>query len=305
MKKENISVVIPLYNKEHSIVRALKSVLQQTYEFYEIIVVNDGSTDQSVQQVLSISNERIRLIDKVNGGVSSARNCGLLEAKYAFVAFLDADDSWETTFLEDMVCLINQTPDASLWGGRQKVVSINGDVHYSSIGRLPSNFSGYVSNYFDIALNGILYHASSIVVSKQKIIQSNIMFDDELIKGEDLDFYFRLALTYKVAFVDKVVSYYQLGAENRAMNTYCPLKKRLIGRIEKYTFEMTDNKIFRRFISEYVLSCLGLLLNEGYSKKEVVPLERFIDCRSLPLLKKIYYLLPLTLKQLIYSVYIK
>ena len=93
-----ISVVIPLYNKEKYIKRAIESVLNQTFQKFEIIVVNDGSTDKSAEIVQNIKDPRIRLINQKNAGVSAARNRGIQEAKYEYIAFLDADDFWEKIF---------------------------------------------------------------------------------------------------------------------------------------------------------------------------------------------------------------
>lgn len=89
-----ISVVIPLYNKDKQIAKTLYSVLKQTYPNFEVIVVNDGSTDNSLSEVSKISDSRIRLICQENKGVSAARNRGIQEAKSDYIAFLDADDEW-------------------------------------------------------------------------------------------------------------------------------------------------------------------------------------------------------------------
>ena len=100
-----ISIVIPLYNKERAIINTLQSVLAQTYTDCEIIIVDDGSTDNSLnvvhKRISELENERIRVIHKKNGGVSSARNRGIKEAKGEYVALLDGDDLWEPTFLEE------------------------------------------------------------------------------------------------------------------------------------------------------------------------------------------------------------
>ena len=91
-----ISVVIPLYNKEKQIKRTLQSVLTQTFQDFEIVIVNDGSTDNSTIEVEKIKDSRIRLIHQENAGVSAARNKGIEEAKYELIAFLDADDEWKS-----------------------------------------------------------------------------------------------------------------------------------------------------------------------------------------------------------------
>lgn len=88
------SVVIPLYNKAQSIKSTLQCVLNQTSGEFEVLIIDDGSTDESVARVNEFSDSRIRLIQKPNGGVSSARNRGIEEARYRYIALLDADDVW-------------------------------------------------------------------------------------------------------------------------------------------------------------------------------------------------------------------
>ena len=109
-----ISIVIPLYNKEKSIATTLESVLAQSYTNYEVIVVDDGSTDNSANVVRELVNDKIRLISKPNGGVCSARNRGIQEAKSQYVAFLDADDLWEKDYLEEQVKMIADFPVAMM-----------------------------------------------------------------------------------------------------------------------------------------------------------------------------------------------
>jgi len=105
-----VSVVIPLYNKEKNIFATINSVLEQTYSGFEIVVINDGSTDNSCEVVNRINDPRIRLITQNNLGVSKTRNRGVSEAKYEYVALLDGDDQWAPTFLEEMIALIEICP---------------------------------------------------------------------------------------------------------------------------------------------------------------------------------------------------
>ena len=119
-----ISVVIPVFNKADTLDRALKSVLRQTYQKFEILVINDGSTDESVDVIGRFQDARIRLIEQPNSGVSVARNRGVESATYDLIAFLDADDEWLPELLERLLQLRS---DLSVRG-------CNGDIIRASVG---------------------------------------------------------------------------------------------------------------------------------------------------------------------------
>lgn len=104
------SVVIPLYNKKHTIRECIASVLSQSYQDFELLVIDDGSTDNSFQVLSEYSDNRIRIVQQSNGGVSSARNLGLKLAKSKYVALLDADDLWMPDYLEKMNSFIEAYP---------------------------------------------------------------------------------------------------------------------------------------------------------------------------------------------------
>src|SRR5690606_11857402 len=105
------SIVIPLYNKEQSVTNTLQSVLNQTYTEFEVVIVNDGSTDNSVEKVEAFNDPRIRLIHQANAGVSAARNKGIEEAKFEWIAFLDADDLWMENHLSTLRNMIETYPE--------------------------------------------------------------------------------------------------------------------------------------------------------------------------------------------------
>ncbi|WP_276974283.1 glycosyltransferase family A protein, partial [Flavobacterium filum] len=108
------SIIIPLYNKEKAIEKTLKSVFQQSFTDYEVLVINDGSTDKSEEKVKRFSDERLRLISTENRGVSQARNLGISESKGKLVAFLDADDYWFPNHLQSVFQLYQNFPEAGL-----------------------------------------------------------------------------------------------------------------------------------------------------------------------------------------------
>ena len=160
--KENpiqISVVIPLYNKEKAIVHTLETLLNQTISPCEVFVVDDGSTDNSLKVVqeyvrgLEIENCRLKIVHKENGGVSSARNRGIREAKGEFVALLDGDDLWEPTFLEEQIKLINDFPEAAMWGVNTAFIK-NGITRKWEQG-IGDGYRGYVVNYFGTKHNDL------------------------------------------------------------------------------------------------------------------------------------------------------
>jgi glycosyltransferase involved in cell wall biosynthesis len=110
-----VSVVIPLFNKAASILAAVGSVLRQSYADFELIVVDDGSTDSSASILAGVGDPRVRLIAQANAGPGAARNRGLGEARGEYVAFLDADDEWEPGFLELAVAALDGDPECGAW----------------------------------------------------------------------------------------------------------------------------------------------------------------------------------------------
>lgn len=256
----NFSVVIPLYNKQNAIVATLQSVLRQTYTNYEIIIVDDGSIDDSVHEVRSIIDSRIRLIQKANGGVSSARNRGIQEAKYEYIALLDGDDVWNEHYLEEQAKLIHDFPDAKMWGVNYADICEGKIFPYQQ--GMGVGYRGYVENYFGTS-HGDLFCSSSVVLMKgitEKVGQQ----DERMAYSEDLDFWYRIILHYKVVYCDKVLAFYNKDAENRAeQNFYAhfDIKRRMEYYIDKYVPYFAEYPAFARFIS---LRAAWLILQGGY-----------------------------------------
>lgn len=122
-----ISVVIPLYNKRGLVSQTIATVLAQTYNGYEIVVVDDGSTDGSIDEVKAIADPRIRIVSRQNGGVAAARNTGIKHARGEFVAFLDADDRWSPQYLETQTALAQKYPSCDVFGTLYDTLSPRGD----------------------------------------------------------------------------------------------------------------------------------------------------------------------------------
>ena len=115
--KPEISVIIPLYNKENIINQCVDSILSQSFENFELIIVNDGSTDNSLEIVKSIHDDRIRIIEQKNGGPSKARNTGVKKANGDWIYFIDADDEMLSGTLNHFIRLINNNPNIELFCG--------------------------------------------------------------------------------------------------------------------------------------------------------------------------------------------
>lgn len=268
MAKVHISIVIPLYNKQNSIAATLQSVLAQTYTNYEIIVVDDGSSDNSAQVVEEFFDKypslqgggRGRLLKKANGGVCSARNRGIQEAKYDYIALLDGDDLWNENYLAEQVKLIQDFPDAKMWGVNYADINNGKIIPYQQ--GVADCFRGYVENYFETS-HGDLFCSSSVVLAKDivKIVGPQ---DERMAYSEDLDFWYRVILHAKVVFYNKVLAYYNKDAENRAeqnFHAHFDIKRRMEYYVDKYEPYFAKYPAFARFIS---LRAAWLILQGGY-----------------------------------------
>ncbi|WP_052727590.1 glycosyltransferase family 2 protein [Methanosarcina mazei] len=211
-----VSVVIPLYNKESHIKRAIDSILDQRVQNFEIVVVDDGSTDKSAKVVKNFTDPRIRLIQQENAGVSAARNKGIEEAKSDLIAFLDADDEWMPNFLEIIMNLKQKYPKAGIYATAYSWSNLNKIIIPKHEGIPSTPWEGIIENYFSIVSKRSLpISASSVVISK-KILFEVGMFQPGLWKGEDQDVWGKIALKYPVAYNNTVGSIYYLDATNRA-----------------------------------------------------------------------------------------
>ena len=215
------SVVIPLYNKADYIQKAVASVLYQTYPAFELIVINDGSTEDSLQRVTPLIDPRIYVIDQPNAGVSATRNRGVSLARFEYVAFLDADDWWEPSFLGEMAQLILEYGEANLFGCNYYYVK-HGKYSVEPKG-LPKAFrAGYIDY---ISAYGsqfcVLLNCSFVVVRKQAFMQVG-GFKSTLRFSEDFDLWIRLALAGKVAYLNTPLAYsnQDVVAQSRAIGSH-------------------------------------------------------------------------------------
>jgi glycosyltransferase involved in cell wall biosynthesis len=210
MNEIRFSVIVPLYNKANYIKRTLNSILHQTFCDYELIVVDDGSTDGSFEialKILGSKNNKYRVITQPNAGVSSARNNGVDLSKGEYVCFLDSDDWWEPGFLEEMNRLIDDYPDAGLYGTGFNLVK-NGKKRKAPIGVDDDFDRGYIDYCQVYAKNLCMPITSSSVVIPRDVFVLSGKFREGITLGEDFDLWIRIALKYPVVLVNKPLANY-------------------------------------------------------------------------------------------------
>jgi glycosyltransferase involved in cell wall biosynthesis len=202
-----VSVVIPLYNKEATILRALDSVFRQTVQDFEIIVVNDGSTDGSRQALSAITDPRLRIIDQPNAGAAAARNRGIEAARSDLVAFLDADDEWLPHFVETVLFLRSRYPSASVFGAAYRIQPPDGRGYDVRLRRIPfDGTDGVLEDYFEVAsVSDPPLHSSSTAAGRTAL-KTVGGFPEGIVSGEDLLAWAKLASHYKLAYSLRVAS---------------------------------------------------------------------------------------------------
>ncbi|MFP7483461.1 glycosyltransferase family 2 protein [Priestia filamentosa] len=272
------SIVIPIYNKESYISRTLTSVLNQTFSDFEVIIVDDGSTDNSIQVVKRFNDERVKIVSQENKGVSSARNLGVEHAQNSYIAFIDADDIWEPKFLEAINKLILSYPSASAYYTNYKVgkkrVEINKTNH--SI-----EWDTYlIKDYFQFALDYKAILTSCIVIKKDVFINLG-GFCTEYKRGEDLYLWTQIALKYQVAYTSYTGAFYYRDVPNSLSRMKFNIKDSFSDIAEEFYEKNKELAINKHSFREYmiaIISSKGKYLLIMHRKKEArTLLQRYLD----------------------------
>lgn len=197
-KKIEISVVVPLYNKKKSVLETMKAALNQTFNNYEIIVVDDGSTDHSAELVETIKNEKLKIYRKGNTGVSDTRNFGITKAQGDYIAFLDADDLWDNLYLERLHMMIESAPECGMFVQNYQT------VRFDDLPLKLNSPEGHIEVYknWEEVFSEMPLVTPAIAVNKKKFIDSGC-FDTSLSIGEDLEAWLRISLQYPVCYLNE------------------------------------------------------------------------------------------------------
>ena len=247
-----ISVVIPLYNKSHTIVNTLSTVINQIYTDFEIVIVDDGSTDNGVNTIVQhFSDPRIRIINQPNAGVSAARNRGVKESIYKYVAFLDADDEWHPDYLSIMAKTILQYPNAALYCSGGIVHNADGSENY----RIAKKYINYIG-VIDFFENPSQFaHTSGTVINKDFFIKT-VGFPPNLHCLEDFALFVQLALKGDFVYVGLPISKYVGGVSGQITSASGEKRFNLLSSVSQYynfifqEWKKTNkkNKTFKCFI---------------------------------------------------------
>jgi len=249
-----LSVVIPLYNKQNTIQRAVQSVLKQTFQQFEIIIVNDGSTDNSVAKATEIHDERIRIIHQENQGVSVARNTGIENATYNWIAFLDADDEWLPEFLETVTNLHTKYPECNVLATSYYLCNSKGEKRNIKLKRIKfSGEDGIMENYFEVATySSPPFCSISIAINKVALLEIG-GFPVGIKSGEDLLTWAKLAVKNKIAYSTNILSIYNFVSDTNKLWIPCraPQIPDKVGAELKILFkkQSLQKKYLKRYIS--------------------------------------------------------
>ena len=241
------SVIIPLYNKAPYIRKALESVLAQTYTDYELIIVDDGSTDGSaeiaeafLQDLASrLSPLAFRLLKQKNAGVSAARNNGFSVSSAEYLAFLDADDWWEPTYLERMAQLIADYPDAGLYASNY-IYYKPGKTHVAL--NIPTGYINYPKAYYESNAMPVWTGAAMI---PRKVYDEMGGFPLGIKLGEDFLLWSKIVLQYPVAFLNEPLAWYNndVPATLRATRNLHAPEHHMLFRLELAFCDEGENEV--------------------------------------------------------------
>lgn len=266
------SVIIPYYKKRKYIERCIDAVLAQTYQDFEIILVDDGSQDDVAQLIDEKYSGKVQLIQQKNQGVSAARNDGIAAATHDYIAFLDADDYWSPFYLEKVVQVINQENDIKIIGS-----------HYTrkkSELELKNNSLDYFKfeNYFKAAIRNTYFTSSSTII-KNIFFHNNPGFNSNLKRGEDIDVWLRAVASGGNAFyINNTLVYYSDEDSEQATSSIGAFENALVGTINEYYKNLlgqSENPTFSHFVSKYVyLNLYPYYYNKNYHQKAKENLNR-------------------------------
>lgn len=217
MKREKISVIIPTYNRADCIEKSIRSVLEQTYRDFELIIVDDGSSDNTQDVVNSIDDERIRYVKMPeNKGASAARNEGIRQAAYDYIAFQDSDDMWKPDKLEKQMQTLMDNPQAGMVYCAYECQSFDGDVVIVPDEKMP--LYEKQGDIYEKLLCRNTIGAPTVLVRRECFLKAGL-FCESLSCLEDWELFVRIAREYEILFIEEPLVIVHLNAGGVSSNT--------------------------------------------------------------------------------------
>lgn len=282
------SIIIPYYKKRKYIERCLNAILVQTYQDFEIIVIDDGSNDDLKELIEIKYTGRVKIITQKNGGVSCARNSGIKLASRDYIAFLDADDYWSPFYLEKAAKIIEHEENVKIVGFNY--TRFKHDVEIDNIILSYKKLDFYFQKQ---AIKNSLFTSSSTIIIRS-FFKSNPGFNLILKSGEDIDVWFRAVLSGGNAFyIKNTLVYYSNEDENQATSTPKNLDHRFIANINSIYFKNGEKiypQEFYNFLSKYMYSSLYIMYFQKATHERAVEIKKSISKKYL--FAELYYSLP-------------
>ncbi len=264
------SVIIPLYNKENYISKTIESVCAQVFSDFELIIVNDCSTDKSLEIAKQYSDSRITIIEHPkNKGLSASRNTGIANSSGEYLAFLDADDMWKSDFLEKIDFLIKEYDSADLFATNYEVLLKNGkylSIDFNLTGDRPH---GIIANFFESNLTQTTYIPSGLAVNK-KVFENIGNYDESITYSEDVDFNIRANANYKMAYHNEPLVIYTMASENQI--TQSSIKGKKVPDYDYYENLYQGRKDIKKYLDfqRYIKAKLFKLSNDPETYRSLV-----------------------------------
>lgn len=294
--KNKISIVIPVHNKEPYLGHTLESVLFQTHDEFELILIDDGSTDNSglICDQYALMDLRIKVIHQKNAGVSAARNVGIRASQFSLIAFIDADDYWDRTYLEQMNELITNYPQVSIYSSKFASI-VNGVIQPMELPFKCSNefvCFDLIDKCCDKARFPI--HTSSVILRKNAIEKIGY-FDERIYVFEDYDLFLRVGIFSDIAYLNrKPLTFYNtdIPPETKMRGRFPLLEKDWISYMDKYDIWLDQNKKLKLFLDRSKLSQLIGYRRSKLYKDKVKNILSSVEISNYGWKNRIIFMLP-------------
>lgn len=292
------SVIIPVYNKANYIEETLKSVLEQRFTDYEIIIIDDGSTDSSLEIINHFSDDRICIYAQKNKGVAAARNFGIEKSKGKLIAFLDADDYWFPNHLEEIVKLYHDFPNCGIYCNLYRIKTTNKHFQDISFRGISSKYRGIIKNYFYSNKPFRISWTSSLAITKEILKEFN-GFNENVTNGQDIELWTKIGIKYSVVVSNKITAIYNF-------NTTSSLTKQNINSMKLMNFsqfeeEEKKNIYLKEFLDLHRFFYAIQFKSEGNIEKANL-FYKNIDKKNIGLTNQLLFNLPSSILKSLYFI---